>query len=162
MTDEMMHSYLVGRSGGRRELNTPVLVVDLDALERNIERMAQWAAKQNLPLRPHVKTHKSAEIERLQQKAGAIGFCCAKLGEAEVLADNAITNGLLLTSPVVSDPAIRRLLELNARTDGLMCVVDHPQNARALGEAARASGKSLRVLIDIDPGIHRTGVASAE
>lgn len=157
-----MHSHLVGRSGGRRELNTPVLVVDLDALERNIERMAQWAAKRNLSLRPHVKTHKSAEIARLQQKAGAIGFCCAKLGEAEVLADNGITEGLLLTSPVTSDPAIRRLLELNARTSGLMCVVDHPQNVKALGEAARASGKPLHVLIDIDPGIHRTGVTSAE
>jgi 3-hydroxy-D-aspartate aldolase len=82
MTDEMMHGHLIGRDGGRRELNTPVLVIDRDALDRNIERMAQWAAKQGLVLRPHVKTHKSAEIARLQQKAGAIGFCCAKLGEA--------------------------------------------------------------------------------
>jgi 3-hydroxy-D-aspartate aldolase len=162
MTDEMMHSHLVGRSGGRREFNTPVLVVDLDALERNIERMAQWAAKHNLSLRPHIKTHKSTEIARLQQKAGAIGFCCAKLGEAEALADNGITDSLLLTSPVTSDPAIQRLIELNARTNGLMCVVDHPQNVKALGEAARASGKPLHVLIDIDPGIHRTGIISAE
>lgn len=162
MTDEMMHGHLIGRTGGRRELNTPVLVVDLDALQRNIERMAQWARKQGLVLRPHVKTHKSAEIARLQQKAGAIGFCCAKLGEAEALADNGITDGLLLTSPVTSAPAIRRLIELNGRTKGLMCVVDHPDNVKALGEAARASGKSLQVLIDVDPGIHRTGVTSPE
>jgi 3-hydroxy-D-aspartate aldolase len=160
MTDEMMHGHLIGRDGGRRELNTPVLVIDRDALDHNIERMAQWAAKQGLVLRPHVKTHKSAEIARLQQKAGAIGFCCAKLGEAEALADSGITDGLLLTSPVTSAPAIRRLIELNNRTNGLMCVVDHPDNVKALGEAASASGKPLRVLIDIDPGIHRTGVTS--
>lgn len=157
-----MHGHLIGRDGSRRKLNTPVLVVDLDALERNIARMSQWAPKQGLALRPHVKTHKSAAIARLQQKAGAIGFCCAKLGEAEALADNGITDGLLLTSPVVSDPAIRRLIELNARTNNLMCVVDHPQNVKALGEAARAFGKPLHVLIDIDPGLHRTGVASPE
>jgi 3-hydroxy-D-aspartate aldolase len=162
MTDEVMHGHLIGRNGSRRDLNTPVLVVDLDALERNIARMAQWAAKQGMALRPHTKTHKSAEIARLQQKAGAIGFCCAKLGEAEALADNGITDGLLLTSPVVSPPAIRRLIELNGRTNGLMCVVDHPDNLKALAEAARASGKPLQVLIDIDPGIHRTGVASPQ
>jgi 3-hydroxy-D-aspartate aldolase len=162
MTDEMMHGHLVGRKGGRRELNTPVLVVDFDALERNILRMAQWATKRGLVLRPHVKTHKSAEIARLQQKAGAIGFCCAKLGEAEALVDNGISDGLLLTSPVTSAPAVRRLIELNRRTNGLMCVVDNPDNVKALGEAALSSRKSLQVLIDVDPGIHRTGVISAE
>ena len=160
MTDETMHGHLIARHGSRRDLNTPILVVDLHALERNIARMAHWAAKQGLALRPHVKTHKSAEIARLQQKAGAIGFCCAKLGEAEILADNGITDGLLLTSPVVSAPAIQRLIDLNARTNGLMCVVDHPDNAKALADAARASGKPLHVLMDIDPGLHRTGVAS--
>lgn len=162
MTDEVMHSHLIGRDGGRRELNTPVLVVDLDALERNIARMAQFARSHGLALRPHVKTHKSVEIARLQQKAGTIGFCCAKLGEAEAMADGGITDGLLLTSPVVSAPAIRRLIELNSRTNGLMVVVDNPKNVQALAEAARASGKPLRVLIDTDPGIHRTGVASPE
>jgi 3-hydroxy-D-aspartate aldolase len=162
MNDEALHSHLIGRDGGRRELNTPVLVVDLDALERNIARMAQFASRHGLALRPHIKTHKSVQIARLQQKAGAIGFSCAKLGEAEVLADNGLTGGLLLTSPVTSVPAIRRLIELNARTVGLMCVVDHPENVKALGNAAHASGKPLRVLIDIDPGLHRTGVTSPE
>ena len=162
MTDEMMHRHLIGRNGGRRELNTPVLVLDLDALERNIARMAQFATKHGRLLRPHVKTHKSVEIARLQQKAGAIGFSCAKLGEAEAMADGGLTDGLLLTSPVVSGPAIRRLIELNGRTNGLMCVVDHPDNVKALGEAAHASDKPLHVLIDVDPGIHRTGVASPE
>lgn len=162
MTDKTMHRHLVGLPGGREELSTPVLVVELDALERNIARMAQFASERGLALRPHVKTHKSVEIARLQRDAGAIGFCCAKLGEAEAMADGGITDGLLLTSPVVSAPAIRRLIELNDRTEGLMCVVDHPENVKALAEAARTFGKSLSVLIDIDPGIHRTGVASPE
>lgn len=162
MTDKTMHRHLVGLPGGREELSTPVLVVELDALERNIARMAQFASERGLALRPHVKTHKSVEIARLQRDAGAIGFCCAKLGEAEAMADGGITDGLLLTSPVVSAPAIRRLIELNDRTNGLMCVVDHPENVKALAEAARTFGKSLSVLIDIDPGIHRTGVASPE
>lgn len=162
MTDETMHRHLIGRDGSRRDLNTPVLILDLDALERNIARMAQFARQHYLQLRPHVKTHKSVEIARLQRNAGATGFSCAKLGEAEVMAEGGITDGLLLTSPAVSPSAIRRLLELNARTTGLMCVIDHPHNARALAEAALASGKPLQVLIDIDPGIHRTGVASPE
>src|SRR5215469_2061655 len=131
MTDEAMHGYLIGRDGGRRELNTPVLVLDLDAMERNIAKMAGFARDRGRALRPHVKTHKSVEIARLQRKAGAIGFSCAKLGEAEAMADGGIVDGLLITSPVVSSPAIRRLIELNARTNGLMCVVDHPQNVRA-------------------------------
>lgn len=157
-----MHGHLIGRDGSRRDLNTPVLVLDLDALQRNIKKMAQFATTHGLVLRPHVKTHKSVEIARLQRNAGAIGFSCAKLGEAEVMADGGITDGLLLTSPVTSAPAIRRLTDLNARTHNLMCVVDHPDNAQALAAAARAAGKPLHIVIDIDPGLHRTGVPSPQ
>lgn len=162
MTDEQMHRILIGRPGSRGELNTPVLVVDLDALKRNIARMARFAETKKLKLRPHTKTHKSAHIAELQRAAGAAGFCCAKLGEAEALADDGINTGLLLTSPVVSVPGIKRLVDLNQRTEDLMCVVDNPKNVRDLGQAAKESGKTLNVLIDVDPGIHRTGVASAE
>ena len=162
MTDEQMHRTLIGRRGSRSELNTPVLVVDLDALKRNIARMARFAETKGLNLRPHTKTHKSVDIAQLQREAGAVGFSCAKLGEAEVLAGQGLSGGLLLTSPVVSVPGIKRLVELNRQTEDLMCVVDNPKNVRDLGEAARESGKDLKVLIDIDPGIHRTGVTSPE
>jgi 3-hydroxy-D-aspartate aldolase len=162
MTDEQLHSDLIGRAGSRTELNTPVLVVELDALQRNIARMAAFARQQQIALRPHAKTHKSPEIAKLQMEAGAIGICCAKLGEAEVLAEHGVRQGLHITSPVVSVSAIRRLIALNARTQDLMCVVDHPANARALGVAARVSGQALNVLIDIDPGIRRTGVGTCE
>jgi len=161
MTDEELHAHLIGRQGSRKALNTPVLVIELDALRRNIGVMAEFAAAHGLKLRPHAKTHKSPDIARLQIEAGAIGACCAKLGEAETLADGGVTTGLHITSPVVSTPAIERLIVLNARTEDLMVVVDSPLNVAALGAAAKA-GKPLKVVIDIDPGIHRTGVASPE
>jgi 3-hydroxy-D-aspartate aldolase len=160
--DNELHRHLIGRQGSRRDLNTPVLVVDLDALTRNVERMAGFCAAKGVKLRPHAKTHKSPEIARRQIAAGAVGACCAKLGEAEALADGGVVVGLHITSPIVSPAAIDRLIALNARTDGLMCVVDHPQNVAALGHAAGKTGKALKVVIDIDPGVHRTGVASPE
>ena len=162
MTDEELHGHLVDQQGSRQSLNTPVLVIDLDALTRNITRMADFARSKGLQLRPHSKTHKSPHIAKRQMQAGAVGICCAKIGEAEVMADNGLTRGLYITSPVVSPPAIARLAELNARTEGLMCVVDNPENIHALGVAARASGKPLSVVIDIDPGMRRTGVGSPE
>lgn len=162
MTDEELHGALIGQQGSRCDLNTPVLVVDLDALDRNIATMAHFATAHGLALRPHAKTHKSVDIAHRQIAAGAVGLCCAKLGEAEALADGGIY-GLLITSPVVPAAAIKRLVELNARTSGLMLVVDHPDNARALAtEIERQGGEPLSVLIDIDPGIHRTGVASPD
>jgi D-serine deaminase-like pyridoxal phosphate-dependent protein len=162
MTDQELHGHLIDQQGSRLAFNTPVLVIELDVLTRNIQRMADFAADKGLKLRPHAKTHKSPEIARRQIAAGAVGACCAKIGEAEVLADDGVTQGLHITSPVVSAPAIARLVALNGRTEGLMVVADHPDNVHALGVAASAAGKPLAVIIDIDPGIRRTGVASPE
>jgi 3-hydroxy-D-aspartate aldolase len=160
MTDDLrLHGSLVG-TPARGRLNTPALVVDRDALDRNIARMADHARTRGVALRPHAKTHKSVDIARRQVAAGAIGVCCAKLGEAEALAGGGI-GGILLTSPVVSEPAIRRLVELHRRTGDLMVVIDHPDNAAALAAALDATDRPLGVLVDIDPGIRRTGVASA-
>lgn len=161
MTDEELHRHLVGRQGSRLELNTPVLVIDRDALDRNIARMAEFARGNGLQLRPHAKTHKSADVARRQIAAGAVGQCCAKLGEAEALTDAGIA-GILITSPVVSAPAIERLVALNQRAEGLMCTLDNPEVARNIARAVGAGGQPLTVLIDIDPGIHRTGVAAPE
>lgn len=159
MTDDLrLHGSLIGRAA-RDRLATPALVLDRDALDRNLARMAEFARGHGIALRPHAKTHKSVDIARRQIAAGAIGVCCAKLGEAEALADGGIRR-LLITSPVVAEPAIRRLVELHRRCDELITVVDHPANAAALAAAAADAGP-LDVLIDIDPGIHRTGVASA-
>lgn len=158
--DVRLHADLIGRQGSRRDLNTPVLVLDADALDRNIAAMAELAAKAGVRLRPHAKTHKSLDIARRQVKAGAVGLCCAKLGEAEALAEGGI-EGLHITSPVVSTPAIARLVQLNDRTARLSVVVDNPDNVAALAAAASPE-RRLGVFIDVDPGIHRTGVASPE
>ncbi|QQS14040.1 MAG: DSD1 family PLP-dependent enzyme [Rhodospirillales bacterium] len=156
-----LHAHLIGQQGSRGLLNTPSLALDIERLERNIAAMAAFAATHGVKLRPHAKTHKCAEIARRQIAAGALGNCCAKLGEAEALTDGGI-GGLLITSPVVPAPGIERLIALNARAIGLMVVVDHPDNVEALAAAAKRSGKALAVVIDIDPGMHRTGVASPE
>jgi len=160
-TDRELHDHLIGRQGSRADLNTPVLVLDVDALERNIQRMAALTAQHGVALRPHAKTHKSVDIARRQLAAGAVGVCCAKIGEAEVLAEGGVT-GILITSPVAAPAAIDRLAKLAVTDDGLMAVVDHPGVAERIDAALAAAGAKLDVIIDIDPGIARTGVASAE
>lgn len=159
MTDDLtLHAHLVGRQGSRADLNTPVLVLDADAMDRNIAAMAGLVAAHGIALRPHAKTHKSVDIARRQIAAGAVGVCCAKIGEAEVLAAGGI-EGILVTSPVAAPRAIERLAALAGAAKGLMAVVDHPAVAARLDAALKAP---LDVIIDIDPGIARTGVASPE
>src|ERR1700704_2848931 len=158
---ERLHRHLIGQQGSRRSLNTPALVLDLDMLDRNIAEMATFAKTHRVNLRPHSKTHKSADIARRQIKAGALGVCCAKLGEAEALAEAGVEN-LHITSPVVTPQAITRLIELNGKIGDLMVVVDNAANVDALAAAAAEAGKPLTVVVDIDPGMHRTGVATPD
>jgi D-serine deaminase-like pyridoxal phosphate-dependent protein len=162
MTSDIdLHRPLIDQQGSRRALNTPALVIDRDKLERNIAAMAAFAKKHGLSLRPHAKTHKSIEIARLQMAAGALGVCCAKLGEAEALADGGIGN-ILITSPVVTPQAIARLVALHERIGGLMVCVDNPDNVDALAHALKDASRPLPLVVDIDPGIRRTGVSSPE
>lgn len=161
MDDRELHERLIGQQGSRAALNTPVLVLDIEALDRNIAAMAKLAADGGVALRPHAKTHKSVDIARRQVAAGAVGLCCAKIGEAEVLSDGGI-DGLLITSPVAAPGAIERLALLAGRAIGLMATVDHPEVVARIDHALSAAGHKLDVVIDIDPGIRRTGVASPE
>ena len=141
-------------------MDTPALLIDLDALERNIAAMAAHARAVSVALRPHAKTHKSVRIARMQVDAGAIGICCATLGEAEVMVDAGIP-GVHITSPQVTPPKIARLIALNLRAHhGLSVVVDYPENLAALDRAALVAGKRLDVLVDFSAGHHRTGCAS--
>ena len=160
-TDRELHDHLIDQQGSRADLNTPVLVLDVEALDRNIQRMAALAANHGVALRPHAKTHKSVDIALRQKKAGAVGVCCAKIGEAEILADGDVA-GILITSPVAAPAAIVRLAALASRADALMAVVDHPDVAERIDAALAATETRLDVIIDIDPGIARTGVASPE
>ncbi len=157
---EHLHAHLIGRQGSRKSLNTPALVVDVEALDRNIAAMASFAAGAGLKLRPHAKTHKSADIARRQIAAGALGVCCAKLGEAEALTAEGI-EGILITSPVVGEPAVERLVALAAKAPTLMASCDNAEAVAAIGAAAKAAGATLTLLVDVDPGLRRTGVADA-
>ena len=112
---------LVGQPGSRQELDTPALLIELDALEANIEAMAAHCRTTGQRLRPHTKTHKSVEIARRQVAAGAVGVCCATLGEAEFMG-NAGIPGVHITSPVVRPNRIARLMALNAAADGLATI----------------------------------------
>jgi D-serine deaminase-like pyridoxal phosphate-dependent protein len=154
---------LIGVPGGRAQLDTPALLIELTALDRNIRRMAEFAAAKGVGLRPHAKTHKSDEIARRQIAAGAIGICCATLGEAVIMVQAGIP-GVLITSPVVTPAKIARLIGLAAQAgpDGLMVVADHPEVVRALDAAAAALPHPLCVLVDCAAGLRRTGCRDNE
>ncbi len=156
-----LNENLIGIPGGAARLQTPALVLDLDAFERNVAHMVAHAKRAGIGLRPHAKTHKSVEIARRQIAAGANGICCAKLGEAEALAAGGIES-ILLTSPVVTEAGMARLVALNARMEELMVVCDNAAVAARLDEAAARSGKALKVVVDIDPGMSRTGIRAAD
>lgn len=152
---------LIGVKGSREKLATPALVLDLDALEHNIARMAAFARDKSIGLRPHVKTHKSVEIARRQLAAGARGVSAATLGEAAVMVEGGI-RGVLITSPVVPPAKIEALMALNRRADGLMVTTDSTANLEALQAAAKKAGQKLRVVIDVDVGLKRTGAESLQ
>lgn len=161
MSGRFVNEGLVGKPGSRAALATPALVLDLDAFERNVAKMADHCKRNGLGLRPHAKTHKCVEIAKAQIAAGAVGQCCAKLGEAEAMGAGGVES-IVVTSPVVTAQGIARAMALNLKISDLMLTVDNPENAAALSAAAKAAGKPLKVLVDLDPGLHRTGIAPGE
>ncbi len=132
-------------------------MLDLDAFEANVARMQARADAAGLALRPHAKSHKCSEIARRQMAAGAVGICCAKLAEAEAMAAAGI-GSILVTSPIAGAPNAARAATLALRVADFRIVVDHPDGAAELG----ATGAAMQVLIDVDVGLGRTGVASPE
>ena len=149
---------LIGVPGGRARLDTPALLIELPALERNIQRMAEFAAGKGVALRPHAKTHKSVDIARRQVAAGALGICCATLGEAEMMVAAGIP-GVHITSPMVTTSKVERLIRLAAEAgpEGLMAVADHPDNVQALDAAAASLPHRLGIIVDCAAGLGRTG-----
>jgi 3-hydroxy-D-aspartate aldolase len=143
----------------REEIPTPALFLDLDRFERNLARMADHVRRHGKSLRPHAKTHRCPEIARRQVTAGARGVACAKLGEAEVMAAAGVP-GLLITTEVVVPSAIARLLRLVTEAPDTMVVVDNPANVADLARAAERAAVVLNVLVDVDVGGRRTGVAA--
>jgi 3-hydroxy-D-aspartate aldolase len=139
-------------------IDTPALVIDMDAFERNLDAMAAYAASSNMRLRPHAKTHKSPHVALAQGARGAVGQCCQKVSEAQVLVDGGISD-VLVSNEVVGEAKVRRLAELAARASISVCADDAAQVA-AYAQAARAAGTMLTVLVEIDAGAGRCGVAA--
>jgi D-serine deaminase-like pyridoxal phosphate-dependent protein len=152
---------LVGNAGFRTSLNTPALGVDLDVMERNIRDMAELARSHGVALRPHAKAHKSSRVARMQLEAGAVGVCCATIGEAEVLAAGGVPD-LLITAALSVAPKISRLAGLLAVAPRVCVVVDQIATVDALAAVAQRAERRLSVLIDVDVGQRRTGVTTPE
>ena len=140
------------------QLDTPALVVDKHKLLHNIIEMQQFAQAKNIAVRPHAKTHKSSVICKLQLEHGAVGICVAKVSEAYGLARAGIKS-ILITSPVVTTEKINTLLEVLRLSPDTMLVIDNLDNAAMLNGALKDNGLKLDILLDIDGGIARTGVA---
>ena len=148
---------MVGVAGSAAKLQTPALVIDLVRFKNNLETMSTHCQKAGVALRPHAKTHKCSAVAKLQIEAGASGICCAKLGEAEAMRAAGVQD-ILLTSPVVTPSGIDRLLQLNDSGASIVAVVDNSLNGDALNDAARKFSTPLKVRLDLDPGLHRTGI----
>jgi len=143
------------------ELDTPSLCVDLDALEANIATMQDTLTRNGIASRPHGKTHKSPTIARMQLDAGAIGICAAKVSEAEAMFQHGI-DAVLMTTTNVTATKIRRAMNLRHANPQFIQATDSEQNARLLSEAAVSMGITADVVVDVDPGGHRTGITPGQ
>jgi len=139
------------------EVDTPALVIDLDAFERNLQRMADFVAGAGVRLRAHAKTHKSPDIALRQVALGAVGVCCQKVSEAEVMVAGGISD-VLVSNEVAGAAKLDRLAAL-ARQAKVGACVDDPDNVAELEAAAAKAGVSLDVLVEIDVGARRCGAA---
>jgi len=137
-------------------VDTPSLLLEADALHANLTQMAGYFANRPCQLRPHFKSHKCTHIARLQMQAGAVGITCAKLGEAEVLAEAGIRD-ILIANQIVGPIKIARLVALATKAC-LLVAVDAPENIRMLAQAAAAAGVEIGVLVEVDIGMKRCGV----
>jgi D-serine deaminase-like pyridoxal phosphate-dependent protein len=138
------------------EIDTPALLVDLDVMERNLGRVADYTKAHGLRLRPHTKTHKSPRIGRRQLDLGAAGLTVAKVGEAEVMLD-AAPHDLLLAYPVIGRSKLERLMAVARRTRATVSL-DSLAAAQHLSEAAQTAGVEVGVLAETDVGLGRVGV----
>lgn len=141
------------------DLDTPSMIADLDLVEANIQKLMDQLLPTGLNIRPHLKTTKSAILARKLAKAGAKGGCVAKVSEAEVIAAAGFDD-LLITCEIVGPAKVKRLVELYRRYRKIRIVVDSEVAASAINHALESSGieEPISVLIDLDVGLHRTGV----
>lgn len=144
----------------KNQIDTPALLIDIDAMEFNIITMANFFQKTQTKLRPHFKTHKTPILAHKQLEAGAIGVTCAKVGEAEVLVDAGIRD-ILIANQIVGAVKIARLASL-AQQARITVAVDNKENIRELSAVAQRFGSLIYVVVEIDVGLGRCGVPPGE
>lgn len=156
-----MYSPKVG--DGLDSLDTPSMIVDLDLMESNIEKLMSRLLPTGIDIRPHLKTTKSAVLAKKLVAAGAKGGCVAKLSEAEAVAEAGFDD-LFITCEIIGPVKVKRLVELFRKYKNIRIVVDSEFGASAINDSLASSGieQPLSVLIDLDVGLHRTGVPAGE
>lgn len=144
----------------KSELSTPALCLDLDLFEANVQHMVAACRERRVQWRPHAKCHKSPILGRWIVDAGACGLTCATIDEAEIMAAAGIQD-LLIANMIAGSVKVERLVELASQADVLVCA-DHPAQVRQLSGAMAAAKRTVRVLVELEIGMHRVGVASVE
>lgn len=141
----------------KHDLDTPFVLIDLDKVERNLTNMQRIATDAKIALRPHAKTHKIPALAHKQLKAGAIGITVAKLGEAEVMAAAGIDN-ILIAYPIIGEKKVARLIDLSKQTQ-ITVAIDSYEAALGISEAAELANVRIGILIEMDCGFGRVGLA---
>ena len=147
-------TYILGLK--KEKIDTPAFLIDLDIMEKNINLMSEYCKSANINLRPHTKHHKSPIIAHKQLQAGAIGICCQKLGEAEVMVAAGIPE-ILITYEIIGEIKIKRLMSL-CNQSNIIVTVDSHKNINDLSEAATSFGVELGILLDVNVGQNRCGI----
>jgi D-serine deaminase-like pyridoxal phosphate-dependent protein len=140
------------------ELETPAVIVDLDTMDRNLSRMAEYCRQHQLLLRPHTKSHKIPELAKRQIESGATGITVAKIGEAEVMVDAGITD-ILIAYPIVGPDKAKRLAQIAERAT-IVVSLDSEEAAVSISEAVSRQGTKVGILVELDVGFHRCGLVN--
>src|SRR5687767_571580 len=156
----LMSSYRPAIGTPLSDVDTPSLILELDAFERNLDKMDASLADKKIKLRPHAKSHKCPEIALRQIKRGAVGVCCQKVSEAAAMVEGGVPD-VLIANEVVGAAKLKALAALAKRAKVAVCA-DDAGNVAALDEAARAAGVKLDVLVEVNVGANRCGVGPGE
>ena len=140
-------------------LETPVAIVDLDRLKRNLDRVASYAKEHRLALRPHIKTHKSLMVASEQLRRGAVGLTCATPFEAETMSE--VADDILVAYPPIGDARVNRLLALPEHVR-LKIALDSAEAVHALATVARRANRTVGVYVELDVGMHRVGLPNVD
>lgn len=141
-------------------IDTPALLIDIEKMEYNIRKMADFFKDKKADLRPHMKTHKCPTIARMQIEAGAIGITCAKVSEAEIMFHSGINN-ILIANQIVGDQKINRLVCL-AKNTKIIVAVDNYENLKNISDVAIRDRVKVGILVEVNIGNNRCGISPGE